>query len=642
MIGVLITAAFALGWMGIGRSLADRFLSERDAALAAGVSGLLGLGFAGLVTFPIGIMPSGFRWGVFIVALIAAAGWIRLLRGLPRLKFGIPPGVGGALWGGTLLAVLFALAGVIAPSTSLDWDSLAYHLAIPKIWLAAGQIERIGFIHHSNFPFVVDNLFVWGELWGGASGAKAFSLAFLVFGCLAIYGLARERYGSHAGGWAALCFATVPVVLWESGTAYIDVAHGLFAGLGAALLLDDRRERGWWVIPALFLGFAIGSKYTGIGSYLAAGLVLIIGSIGPRAVKTPAYLVACAAFVPLLVGMPWYVKNAVWTGNPVFPFFYERLGGQNWSDFNAKIYREEQQTFGVPGLSNAPSAIAGLAYQPGRYNNPSPKLVVTPQGASGAQGFPTGAIGVALWVAGLAWLFSGRGRSIEGRWLAWIGVSLVLWLGLSQQSRYIVSLAPILAVLAGGAVVRLRAGPLVAGVIGLNGLYTLYMLHTATVADQLKVALGQESPTDYQKRRVPFYNPAQRLNELAKGGKVALYDEVFGYLLDVPYLWANPGHTTEYGYEAMNSGDELAERLKELGVTHVYLSLLFQDPSFKERWLKAMGANGPAEPFSAEEAAGLDADLRTKWKRLLAEAVASGKLRPVESGSNMAIFELQR
>src|SRR6202011_1887734 len=115
------------------------------------------------------------------------------------------------------LAILFATVSVLAPSDTMEWDTLAYHLAVPKLWLQAGQIQPISYIHHSNFPFAVDNLYIWGLAWGGEEGAKAFTLAFHTYGIFAVFGFARQVYGELAGWWAALTWATIPAVLWLSG-----------------------------------------------------------------------------------------------------------------------------------------------------------------------------------------------------------------------------------------------------------------------------------------------------------------------------------------------------------------------------------------------------------------------------------------
>ncbi|MEZ5162187.1 MAG: hypothetical protein R2688_00235 [Fimbriimonadaceae bacterium] len=175
----------------------------------------LALGFAAIVVAILGIGAATFK------------SWDRsLLKFDGRKNLGVV-----ALFG---LLLLFPLVASLSPSTTMDWDSIAYHLAVPKMWMQDGQIHKVLNLHHSNFPFSIDNLYIWGLALGGEAGAKAFSFAILVFGVLAVYGTARRCFpdSQFAGLAAGLIFAGSPVVLWESGTAYIDVAHGLYAGLG--------------------------------------------------------------------------------------------------------------------------------------------------------------------------------------------------------------------------------------------------------------------------------------------------------------------------------------------------------------------------------------------------------------------------
>lgn len=631
MLAVLLTCVVALGWGGLAHRLLSRQLAPFDPAARVGLSVMLGLGFLGWITLPLGL-AGGLGFGGPLMVVGALAGLFLWKDQLPGLRFAMPKGAELVCLGVLAFAGLFALFGVLAPSTSMDWDSIAYHLAVPKMWLQAGRIEPVSFIHHSNFPFLVDNLYVWGLWWGGQAGAKAFSLVYLAAGCLTLFGLGRQKYGGIAGWLAAASFATIPVVLWESGTAYLDVAHGLYAGLGAALLFWSPRSA---LLGGLLLGCAVGSKYTGLQSAFAAAAVLLgAGMIAKE--RSVVKVAAVGALACLLVGIPWYVKNAAWTGNPVFPFFYERFGGKNWDQFSADIYREEQKTFGVPSAGvgemalSLPHSVLGLAYQPGRYTNPNPKLVVDGQQTSGANGFPFGAVGFAVFAAGLFWLASGRLRAFEGQCLAWVGISLLAWVVLSQQSRYIVSLAPPLCLLLGGAFARLPAGRLLGAAAAIQAALSFYLLFQLIVKDQMRVAFGTEDAPAYAEARVPLLRNAEEVNRECKGGRVGLYDEVFGFYLDVPYYWANPGHSTELDYAGATTGADLAERMRGLGITHIYLSLSFQDQAFRDRWLSAMGLTEPKQPFTTDERNGLDSDLRTKWKRLLADAVNEGQLELVK------------
>lgn len=624
---------------GVGELLLGRFLAGVNRETRIGLGGLFGLATLGFLVLPIGLL-GGLKVGVWValaVGLAGAIGWPRLLKIEERGE------AKSLLW--TLPALLLAFLGAAVPATSVEWDSLAYHLAMPKLWLASGKLTSVDFVHHSNFPLTVDGLFVWGMGWGGEAGAKLFSPFFLLWGAVAIAGLAA-RCGPKASAIAAATFASVPMVVWLSGTAYIDVAHGLFAGLALVLIgLYLVGEIGW-VPAALCLGFAAGSKYTGLQTIFVVGLV----GAGIALLKDRGRLkgAVLAPLVGLAIAAPWYVRNVVATGNPVYPFFHSVLGGRGWTPFYAEIYSHEQQTFGMgrPDLVTAPRAdyvaaplrpdrlphaVAGLAAVPGRYVNPNP---------TGGDGFVFGATGFAIFLGALAWIASGRIRRFEGALLLGAGLSLGLWFFLSEQSRYILALAPPLAILAGGAVATLGARWLTVAVAA-QAAITLFVHGHLLASDQIKAFGDREA---WRAARTPFARVAPRLNEVVpETGGVALFDEVFGFLLDRKYVWANPGHTSTTGWETMETGADLADRLRALGMTHAYLNLGLtpaSDPA-TARWIAAMGLNAPPEPFTAEERAERWPDLRNRWKVLFAEAVAAGRLRPVESVGRGIVFEVR-
>jgi hypothetical protein len=368
-------------------------------------------------------------------------------------------------------------------------------------------------------------------------------------------------------------------------------------------------------------------------------VVLVAGVIAKKG--TEAFKkAALVGVVAVAVGSPWYVKNAIWTGNPVYPFFYEKLGGKNWDQRRADIYSNEQRTFGVGRTDGKLSpfslgdAVLGLAYQPGRYINPDPQH---------GNGFPQGAVGVAILCGALAWMFSGKGRRFEGTLIGFAGLSFLMWFALSQQSRYVLSLAPPLCLLLGGAIVKLRAGPILAGIAALQCAYSLYLVRTQLVDGELPGALVQVTQEEYLSSRVQFYKPSLDINEVARDGKVALYDEVFGYFLDVPYFWANPGHCTLIPYDSLADGAQYADELKRQGFTHVYLNLspsVITKPDAME-WIAAAGLGGEKRPYSPEKRAALAGDWQVKWRMLLAEAVAAGRVRVVKAYGSGLLLEIR-
>ena len=643
MLGVLLTLLVCLGAAGLGRVILFRGDRSLDPAAAWAVSALLGLGGLGLVTLGIGLLPGGLSgWGIYVIAVLTLVG-VAIFVGeseKPLLRLPQNLGILGPLT--IAIAALFALVSVLAPSDASDWDTLAYHLAVPKLWTQVGKIEYLPFLHHSNFPFTVDLLYVWGLRWGGEAGAKAFQLGYLLIGATLVFGLARQRYGGTAGWWAAAAFATVPVVLWESGSAYIDVAHGLYAGGGillAALAAAYSEQRRLIVPAGLLLGFAAGSKYTGLQTIAAVGLVLVIAGFVRREPANGVRQGIVAAGLALLIAAPWLVKNVVLTQNPVYPFFYERLGGKNWDQRRADIYRNEQQTFGVGRTesrrepSALGSAVLGLAYQPGRFVNP---------GQTSGMGTPLGAVGLAVLAGLLLVPIAGRVTRFEGVVLGVAAISLVLWFSLSQQSRYIVTLAVPLTVLAGGLVPRKGLGTIAGAAIACQGAYTLWLFQSQQVLPKIQVVTGKVTPEEYRNATIPFYSASQIINREVKGGKIALYDEVFGYLLDAPYFWANPGHSTVIPYDSLNDGPAYAAKMRELGFTHVYVSLspVVKDRAFAGRWLGEMGLTDLPAGFPDDERSALLKNWETKFHVLIAEAVRAGLLVPVEQTKGGLLLRL--
>jgi hypothetical protein len=112
--------------------------------------------------------------------------------------------------------------------------------------------------------------------------------------------------------------------------------------------------------------------------------------------------------------------------------------------------------------------------------------------------------------------------------------------------------------------------------------------------------------------------------------EVALFDEVFGYLLDKKYFWANPGHSDRIKFELIADGVGFADELKKQGVSHVYLSMAFNDQATTIKWLNLAGMGPglglPPDAYSTEEIAAMDTNREVNWKLRIADAVRLGRL----------------
>ncbi|MDQ2986572.1 MAG: hypothetical protein M3R13_07605, partial [Armatimonadota bacterium] len=325
--------------------------------------------------------------------------------------------------------------------------------------------------------------------------------------------------------------------------------------------IEDRGQRQYLVLSAVFMGIALATKYTAIQTGGALGIAMLIIGAGSKTMASSVRGAVVVGGVGLLLASPWYVRNFVNTGNPVYPFFYSVFGGSNWSEANAAAYSASQAEFGIgqksgggKDISALPGAAVALALHPDKQID---------------GGTPMGAVGPAFLLGLLWWPLSGlrKAGAFEKLLLATALITLITWFFLTQQSRYIISLVAVAAPLLGGAVVRLPSGFLPASAIALQAFFTGFLF--------TRSPLAVPDPEQALRAGFDFYPETLRINEIGKSGpvNVALYDEVRGYYLDVPYFWANPGHHTMLEYDSFDEPKDLVSGLKGVDTTHVLLKL---------------------------------------------------------------------
>ena len=160
----------------------------------------------------------------------------------------------------------------------------------------------------------------------------------------------REAVGRRSpAGWAAAgVFLAVPWVVVTGSSAYNEMAALCFGAAALGLVAADggrkafRRPAVRGAQIGLLLGAACLAKPTA-GFLLALPLGMwMLGRafldprtagalIGKQRRSAALRAAAVAAGVGLLVLCPWFLRNALWTGNPVFPFATGLFGTGHWT-----------------------------------------------------------------------------------------------------------------------------------------------------------------------------------------------------------------------------------------------------------------------------------------------------------------------
>ncbi|RME43522.1 MAG: phospholipid carrier-dependent glycosyltransferase, partial [Caldilineae bacterium] len=269
-----------------------------------------------------------------LLSLAALPGLLSLARAIPTLRPASPPPL-LALY--LLLTLGMGLTIALLPPT--DWDGLFYHLTGPKLYLSAGRIAPGVDIPHLNFPALLEMLFLLAMAIRGDVTAKLVHFGFSLLLAGLVYRMAR-RHLRLKNGWLAVAFLfSMPMVMTLAGWAYNDLALAFFevAALDALLRWrSEPAERRWLTLSGVLCGMAMSLKYTSVVAVVALGLLLLGYALRRRAPLRQITGDALRfAFPALLVSSPWYIKNWLFTGNPVYPFLF---GGRYWDSFRAAAY----------------------------------------------------------------------------------------------------------------------------------------------------------------------------------------------------------------------------------------------------------------------------------------------------------------
>jgi len=536
------------------------------AALQAG----LGIGLLALGMLIIGSLMGVSKWmGWAVFALLAvffrrARAWLANWRDLGELWRSSD---GFGRWVGGLCAGLMVLVLAVAVAPPLWFDALSTHLLLPQAYLNNGRITYLPWQVMSGMPQNAEMIYLLAMLLADGPAATTVGWAFGVMAMAGGLGYLSERLGPRPAwvGLAALTSGYSMVMLTAAG--YVDWL-ALWFGLGVLVLLDDWRQNGGvrsLALAGIFTGLAVGTKYTA-GVIALAGL----GSLAWHAWKRHEAFLARAlpyGLWALAAAMPWFIKNWITTGNPIYPFFF---GGGAMTELRMAVWQN------VPVYGNW----LDIIFLPVR---------ATYLGLEGAGGYMVALGPLLLGLGALAWL--GRERrsqvqtgSLENAvWMALIG--LIIWAlgnqysGRLIQTRYYFALFPAFAALAGfgfWGVSRLNLGQVrlgrVVSVFVLLAL-TLNLLEVGTQVirqDALRSALGLRSEEDYVADNLGWYQRAMwGVRELPDDARVLMLYEARGYYCapkciadEVLDRWKGDRDTNQ-------TTPDILQAWHEQGITHV-------------------------------------------------------------------------
>ena len=266
---------------------------------------------------------------LLVVLLVWAAVSIPSLRRLPTVICGafselmrasFPWAVGLFV----AIAVAMILQGLAPP---VDWDSLMYHLEVPRQFLEAKSLYVPPDNLHAAFVGLVHFLYLPLLALGGPAAPALLSVAFAILLALAATSYAhRFLSDGPVGVMVALIWGTTTFV-FVAVTPRVDVTLTLYLFLAHFALIVGLQERskGFFLLAAALLGFGFAVKYTAMLYAAALTPFIVLGCRGltprQRTLRNLGLFVGTA----LLFSLPWLVKNLLLFENPVYPLVGGRI-----------------------------------------------------------------------------------------------------------------------------------------------------------------------------------------------------------------------------------------------------------------------------------------------------------------------------
>jgi hypothetical protein len=265
---------------------------------------LAGLGLLGVGLFLVGCV----RWNLAVVLVVltplAAAGLLGLVkRGTRKVSHYYAVAI--------LLVAVCAIAALSRPVGGIGNDTISYHLLGPSKWPGLDRITVITDHSHTAFPATVEVLFAAGMMLSNDRFPGLLDIVFTVLLLVQIRGLSALLFpGERIGALAVTFAATMPVIMLFSNNGFVDVAYCCFTLAAMRLALESASNA---PEVGLFAGFAIGTKYTGL-LFVA---ILAVSLLFYR--RKPVRFGLLLLIAAVVVGCPWYVRNWLVLGSPIYP-----------------------------------------------------------------------------------------------------------------------------------------------------------------------------------------------------------------------------------------------------------------------------------------------------------------------------------
>lgn len=464
-----------------------------------------------------------------------------------------------------IMCLLLCMMLVLAPETGKD--ALIYHIGVPKMFLEHHGIYFIPGNIFANYPFFSEMLYTWGlSLWGEML-PKGTHFAIAIFILYSMWKFCRRYVQENSfETLPLLIFFTIPSVFINAHVAYCDLilTFYTFVAIYAFINWFNTKQTLWLVFCGLFSGVAMSIKYGGLS-------FPFIGSLGVlwacRRKKIPSkkafYLLSLYILFTFLTGAPFYLKNWIMTGNPLYPLFYQVFGGKGWSTDQAAYYDTFIRSLGM-GRN-----LLDYLFLPW---NLSFRTQIDSPIFDGLMG-PVFIL-VLPFIIGMQKKISTEIKIL----MAYCLLAFLFWASSAQQMRYLIPLFPFLAIIVSLVFSHYRNNKLLYTLLSAFILLSLvfngyHIVNDFTKIQPINFLAGRENKDTFLARNIPSYSIVKYVNtQLPENSYIFTI-----YMKNLAYLFKRPfysdamfeSYTIETILNKSKRPEDVCLALKRKGFTHI-------------------------------------------------------------------------
>ena len=587
-LGIICMIAF-----GIGRKILRLLRIEGESLLETTIFALgLGFGSLSLLIFALGILQLYYTWAIYsVLGMLSVFSFFEVKKvklQKPQLSSSKPRfTMFGIFFLGLLgVAAIINLVGALIPESF--YDSLVFHLAVPTLYKINHGIKNIETIFMSHFPQNMQMLYTLSLLLGTDILAKLIHWIMGIFVVLLVYTFGRKYFNYRVGLLAAAIFYTIPMVAMQSRVTGVELSLTFFELLAVFALvnwfaINGRKEKpkpakdSWLIMAGIFSGLAMGVKYTAMYSFLlfAISVFLVTTIVHKEKIKMSFKKTFLFCAVATALFSPWLIKNTIYTNNPINPFL-------------SSIFNTKNLYFGSEYIPLDTKFLTKAAKKWGRFPTRNIKeWLIFPwtltKGGKDSNSF-IGPIFLYL----LPLLFFLRRESLI-KFLIFLGVAWFLAWSLiaTRNLRYFISGLTLFGIIISYLLIKVekenryfaKTVIFLVFLMLINNIGWSIVILTAN-KDPWGVVSGRESREEYLFRDrigynlMPYYYPVCKyINQnLPLDAKVLFIGEARGYYCEREFVTTqaeDPHSIVIRLVRFCKDTDELLERLRSLGITHV-------------------------------------------------------------------------